>query len=483
MSKTVENAVQPNYVSAKYAREVLDVTDETLRRWADSGKINSIRTPGNHRLYDVQTYLQSVLQKDSKSVSQTGAFFNFSDTNETEFIQLATFEQTSDENRKLTMEDYLYHKIRINPNGQLNITPDKYLSEPISQAPSVSIIKPINLKNLSGGSNTVDFALSRISDGCRNLSLIGPIDKIEKIELCILQTPLKKTEEEEKIMLFLPEEIESRKKKEEQYKNPYFLNNVGEVKYESLDIIETIDKTMFHIFETMFGWNKDKQYNMLPTFLQRSNGILFCQSLYSRLVLRLYTTNETDKHLFSLAAHTVYLSTQARGVCGKNPFKMGYETCRFLTSKLLDVNECNKIVIPELPKIKHQLSDEATTALFVSIWNKTKQKFDLSSLQSFSFVLDTTVYRSFTFVNNLDELYHNQLMTCGKTGEHIIIPFSSSVLKTPYKVSGHFKLGRITDPHLLVEFKPSDTLDEFEIQIHSTALTMLDFKSGFIFVN
>ena len=52
----------PKYVSTKYAREKLNVSECTLRKWADSGIIPSIRTPKGTRMYDIDKYLRSVDQ-------------------------------------------------------------------------------------------------------------------------------------------------------------------------------------------------------------------------------------------------------------------------------------------------------------------------------------------------------------------------------------------------------------------------------------
>ena len=42
----------------KKASEFLSVHPETLRRWARSGEIKTIRTAGKKRLYDVEEYIK-----------------------------------------------------------------------------------------------------------------------------------------------------------------------------------------------------------------------------------------------------------------------------------------------------------------------------------------------------------------------------------------------------------------------------------------
>jgi putative resolvase len=44
-----------NYVSGSKVKETFNVSDWTLRQWADTGKIKSIRTPGGQRRYDIST--------------------------------------------------------------------------------------------------------------------------------------------------------------------------------------------------------------------------------------------------------------------------------------------------------------------------------------------------------------------------------------------------------------------------------------------
>ena len=49
-----------DYIAPKQAREMLHITNKTLRIWGDEGKIRTVRTPSNIRrynLFDVQTIL------------------------------------------------------------------------------------------------------------------------------------------------------------------------------------------------------------------------------------------------------------------------------------------------------------------------------------------------------------------------------------------------------------------------------------------
>ena len=53
------------YVSARKASELLDYTPDHLRKLANEGKIDIIRTGGGHRRYDVEGYIKS----KSKSIT------------------------------------------------------------------------------------------------------------------------------------------------------------------------------------------------------------------------------------------------------------------------------------------------------------------------------------------------------------------------------------------------------------------------------
>jgi len=43
-------------VTSKKACQMLGVHANTLRKWADNGKIKAIRTPAGQRLYDIQAF-------------------------------------------------------------------------------------------------------------------------------------------------------------------------------------------------------------------------------------------------------------------------------------------------------------------------------------------------------------------------------------------------------------------------------------------
>ena len=47
------------YISGSKVKELFNVSDWTLRHWADTGKIKSLRTPGGQRRYDISSFDKS----------------------------------------------------------------------------------------------------------------------------------------------------------------------------------------------------------------------------------------------------------------------------------------------------------------------------------------------------------------------------------------------------------------------------------------
>jgi predicted site-specific integrase-resolvase len=73
------------YVTSKRALEILGISIVTLRSWASKGIIDTIRTAGNHRLYNVDKYLNKIEnhnkdEDDNNSIIKSEIKFN-GDTN------------------------------------------------------------------------------------------------------------------------------------------------------------------------------------------------------------------------------------------------------------------------------------------------------------------------------------------------------------------------------------------------------------------
>jgi predicted site-specific integrase-resolvase len=57
-----------SFLTSKKAMEILGVSIVTLRKWSKDKTINTIRTSGNHRLYDVKSYLREYNIEKDKSL-------------------------------------------------------------------------------------------------------------------------------------------------------------------------------------------------------------------------------------------------------------------------------------------------------------------------------------------------------------------------------------------------------------------------------
>jgi excisionase family DNA binding protein len=51
------------YLPSKEAAQKLGVSDQTLRNWANAGKIDYIRTPGNQRKYNVSSIMEDAQKR------------------------------------------------------------------------------------------------------------------------------------------------------------------------------------------------------------------------------------------------------------------------------------------------------------------------------------------------------------------------------------------------------------------------------------
>ena len=59
------------YIRPKFARQILGVTDDTLRSWADDGLIQCILGKGGHRYYDVDSFLLNRKKTETNTTHST----------------------------------------------------------------------------------------------------------------------------------------------------------------------------------------------------------------------------------------------------------------------------------------------------------------------------------------------------------------------------------------------------------------------------
>ena len=60
------------YVPSREAERLLGVCANTLRKWADAGEINHIKTPFGQRRYDVETFIGEHQDSAAKIIDGLG---------------------------------------------------------------------------------------------------------------------------------------------------------------------------------------------------------------------------------------------------------------------------------------------------------------------------------------------------------------------------------------------------------------------------
>lgn len=92
------------YVKAKFAREKFGVTNDTLRKWADTGMLRTIRGPGGHRLYNLES-LARENEQHTKEDSQSGRKIIY--------CRVSSYKQKDDLERQIAylQEKYPKHEV------------------------------------------------------------------------------------------------------------------------------------------------------------------------------------------------------------------------------------------------------------------------------------------------------------------------------------------------------------------------------------
>jgi len=65
-----KESIVTQYMTAKKTKEILGVHIQTLYNWEKVGKIDTIRTAGGHRMYNVQKYLNTYANPDYDNVKE-----------------------------------------------------------------------------------------------------------------------------------------------------------------------------------------------------------------------------------------------------------------------------------------------------------------------------------------------------------------------------------------------------------------------------
>lgn len=93
------------FVSGKEASKILGVHQRTLYQWEEKGQIETIRTPGNKRLYNVKKYLE--ICKNKNKPIEDNINYDELDKNEERlnicYVRVSTINQKDDLERQKTL--------------------------------------------------------------------------------------------------------------------------------------------------------------------------------------------------------------------------------------------------------------------------------------------------------------------------------------------------------------------------------------------
>ena len=66
MAKDIESVKERNWLSLGLASSLLEISEATLRQWADNGLVRAYRTPGGHRRF-AREDLDAMLEQGQRS--------------------------------------------------------------------------------------------------------------------------------------------------------------------------------------------------------------------------------------------------------------------------------------------------------------------------------------------------------------------------------------------------------------------------------
>jgi hypothetical protein len=435
----MSNITPPNYVPARVAREILNVPDETLRRWATSGKIQYKRTPGNHRLYNINSLTCS-------STTTT----NDEQQPEEDMKQ----DNNQDDCREESSFDLYWPEFAVLQSNRLRPvmvdntwTPWKGVN---LHSVAIRRLEPFLIQTCDLDTTSV-FIISGLLDGINNLSFVGPLDKVEKIELLLVtfQPPPKK----------YPFDVMGVKPT---YEEPFVV--------KSIRVFDELDRHILHIHKQLFTFDGNEDSCVLPFFFSRRSTPMPYLKSNVRFAVRVKLLDDSVKDEISVVCQGTMVPNDVRvRLYAPCTYRYTMETFHSWFCGTLDTTECHKITLP-LSFLR-----DTVTAVFVSIFNKTKQCYELSALSHI--VLASQDYT----LASLDQagVQHNALLfghNKSNKSDHVILPFSRNILKKDDdtgRFSEYVNLYGFRDVCLLVECV-SGLTDEYEIQIACTRLSQID---------
>jgi len=145
------------------------------------------------------------------------------------------------------------------------------------------------------------------------------------------------------------------------------------------------------------------------------------------------------------------------------------ESCEFVKQHQYTFNESKNIICLMNDSNEHEKKWNNVSGLYVSIWNHSLSEFEIDCVLNCTLLIDDMVYSSYSYV----DIIHNQYAACGKTGQHIILPFTSKLLQNHLTASINFSRAAVVN--LEIQLKKSEHV--YSIYISLSRYASLSFKN------
>jgi len=290
--------------------------------------------------------------------------------------------------------------------------------------------------------NVSAFVLDRkICDVGTKLTMVGSLKHIEKIEVCLRPS------------------------------NAYDKTTIA----DECTLIETVHAHQIHFLLN----TTDEKHCILPVFINRLKQLFVCNAIYSLIVIRIYSPLASNVE-YSLAMHGYTLAPSARRVTNRAPVDNLFEHSEFVGSFKLENQEINKFSV-NTKEASYVSKFKYITSLVISVFNKTKGQYEIDCVDECALHLDDVcVYACF----NYEDIVHTQLamFPSSTIKKHILIPFSSTLLQSPPKVSGMIDFSKLDNVYITLKLKQQyveDLENEYECFISITKLATLHCSGGY----
>jgi putative resolvase len=182
----------PKYIGGKEASEILGVHQRTLYVWEELKKIDTIRTPGGKRLYNVEKYMKDhglVVKKIQKSKIKTTKIEELDDVDSEDRLKICyarvssvNYNDDLEKQKNLLKELYPDHILIEDIGSGINLTKKGILKIiDLAIQGNIDELVIINKDRLAKfGYDLIEHIIKKFSDG--KITIINDKDEIEPEE-------------------------------------------------------------------------------------------------------------------------------------------------------------------------------------------------------------------------------------------------------------------------------------------------------------